>query len=334
MIWVEVLSRHHDVIARHRVSADVATIRIGRAYDNDVIIDDPHVAPNHLSLTLNEDRLWVATDIGSINGLYLEADKQSRRRVTTAVLSDDRVIVIGHTLLRVRTSAYAVAPERALVAQTRVTGGRAWLLALAALVALLSISALQAWLGETGEPKPSRYLFALLPPLVLLAVWSGCWAMASHQFSGVARFERHLLIAASGMLALTMFEVSAATGAFAFSSVSFVEWNFVAAWIIVAAIIFYHLREVGPKRMRLKALTASALAIFAIGAQWLNKSDQASNFGQTQYVRSLKPPALRLVPTQTDAEFLASAEKLKPKLDRARTEETLTGGSAAYDYDD
>jgi hypothetical protein len=142
------------------------------------------------------------------------------------------------------------------------------------------------------------------------------------------------LIASAGMLALTLLEVLVSAGAFSFSSVSLVEWNFVAAWLIFAVIIFYHLSEVGPKRMRLKAITVAVLALLAIGAQWLNKSDQANNFGQMQYVRGLKPPAMRLVPARTDAEFLSGAEKLKVKLDRARTEEKLTGGGSAYDFDD
>jgi Inner membrane component of T3SS, cytoplasmic domain len=334
MMWVEVLSRHHDVLARHRVSNESSTIRIGRAYDNDVILDDPHVAPHHLTLMLDENHCWVAADAGSINGLYVDADKHQRRRVTSAVLSDDRVIAIGHTLLRVRTSDYAVAPERAMLAQNRITGSRAWSLAFAVLAVLLIVSALQSWLGETGEPKPSRHLFAVLPPLVFLAIWAGSWALVSHQFSGFARFERHLLIASAGMLALTLLEVLVSAGAFSFSSVSLLEWNFVAAWLIFAVIIFYHLREVGPKRMRLKAITVAVLAALAIGAQWLNKSDQANNFGQVQYVRGLKPPSMRLVPARTDAEFLSGAEKLKVKLDRARTEEKLTGGGSAYDFDD
>ena len=58
MIWVEVLSRQHDVISRHRIAdvAEGASIRIGRAYDNDVVIDDAYVAPHHLQLSRDADR--------------------------------------------------------------------------------------------------------------------------------------------------------------------------------------------------------------------------------------------------------------------------------------
>ena len=66
MIWVEVLSRHHDVVARYRCDDDV---RIGRAYDNDVVLDDPYVAPHHLHLGRNEDGRLQADDLGTVNGL-------------------------------------------------------------------------------------------------------------------------------------------------------------------------------------------------------------------------------------------------------------------------
>ena len=46
VIWVEVLSRHHDVVARHRCVGP--EVHIGRGYDNDVVIDDPYVAARHV----------------------------------------------------------------------------------------------------------------------------------------------------------------------------------------------------------------------------------------------------------------------------------------------
>src|SRR6202035_999762 len=46
MIWIEILSRHRDIAARFRIPGPEA--RIGRGYDNDVILDDPYVAAQHL----------------------------------------------------------------------------------------------------------------------------------------------------------------------------------------------------------------------------------------------------------------------------------------------
>ena len=101
MIWLEILSRHHDVISRQRV--DVAggkQIRIGRAYDCDVVLDDAYVAPHHLSLALNETNQWTALDENTVNGVFVEhATEQINRRKTVKtkvgsalVLGDDDII--------------------------------------------------------------------------------------------------------------------------------------------------------------------------------------------------------------------------------------------------
>lgn len=44
-IWIEVLGRHGDVALRQRFTS--TPITIGRAYDNDVVVDDLHVAAHH-----------------------------------------------------------------------------------------------------------------------------------------------------------------------------------------------------------------------------------------------------------------------------------------------
>ena len=46
VMWIEVMSRHGDVAARSRIDSPEA--RIGRAFDNDIVVNDPHVAPHHV----------------------------------------------------------------------------------------------------------------------------------------------------------------------------------------------------------------------------------------------------------------------------------------------
>jgi len=46
--WIEVLSRKRQVVSRQRAIA--STVTIGRAYDNDLILDDPHMAAHHMRL--------------------------------------------------------------------------------------------------------------------------------------------------------------------------------------------------------------------------------------------------------------------------------------------
>src|SRR5438445_11598609 len=80
MIWVEILSRHRDVAARFRITGP--DVRIGRGYDNDVIVDDPYVAAQHLHVFRDETGQLVVEDLGSANGMFLDGGKSRLARLT------------------------------------------------------------------------------------------------------------------------------------------------------------------------------------------------------------------------------------------------------------
>lgn len=83
--WIEVLSRKHDVVSRQRATA--STVTIGRAYDNDLVFDDPHMAAHHLRLARDDDGIWFVEDLGSINGIHVDGVRHQR-----VVLDDDTIV--------------------------------------------------------------------------------------------------------------------------------------------------------------------------------------------------------------------------------------------------
>jgi hypothetical protein len=326
MIWVEILSRHRDVVARHR--CDGAEIHIGRGYFNDVIVDDPYVAPRHLRVFRDEDGKLVAEDQGSTNGLFADGGNRRQQRI---VIDGDRPLRIGRTHLRIREASHAVAPERVSASATRA---RAWPLALGLAAAVLALELVSVWLGETTEPKVSRYL---LPPLILAILtlaWTTAWAILTRIFAGQARFERHLVIALSALLAFSIYGDIADIGAFALSWRVLADYFYVGGWALFAALCFLHLREIGPARLKQKAGVVAGLAIAAVAAQTLAQSELRGWVSQQSYLRDLKPPMLRIAPAQDNAAFFADALRLKAKLDRARKEESPTGGLPGFDAED
>src|SRR6185436_14367917 len=147
MIWVEVLSRHRDIAARFRIAAPEA--RIGRGYDNDVIIDDPYVAAQHLRVFRDETGQLVAEDLGSTNGTFLDG---GRSRLARIVVDGKHPIRIGQTHLRIREIHHEVERERVAAPEWRTLP----IAAAAALGAsLLGLSALQVWLAQTVELRAS-----------------------------------------------------------------------------------------------------------------------------------------------------------------------------------
>jgi hypothetical protein len=331
MIWVEILSRNHDVTARH--AFDVTNrdrITIGRAYDNDVVIDDPYVAPHHVALvrsTVDDAEAWVAEDAGSLNGMFIDRVKRKQSRVTVA---DDRIMHIGRSSFRVRSSATRVAPERAMP-----TPGHGWKLAIAFLIALIAIEIASTWLGEITEPKLSRYLFLLLGLASVLLIWTTIWSVLCRVFSGFAKFDRHLLIATGGVLLLSILNEFTRYGAYAFSLPMLSGYEYIATWLVAGGILFFHLREISPQHWRLKSAIVSIVAAVGIGSTWLSQIEAQKIAGKAQFLREMQPPTLQIVPSQTQDAFFAEAEALKPKLDKARTEEKPEASLfGAFDFDD
>jgi hypothetical protein len=323
MIWIEILSRHREVVSRQRFDRDSVTL--GRGYDNDVVLDDPYVAASHVRIVRREDGTLVAEDLGSVNGIQPIDGGEAQREV---VLDGNRVVRIGRTLVRARGSEFAVPAERPVGSTVRE--GRI-ILALAG--ALLVFSLVTLWTNETVEPKLSHFLLPILLIAAIVLVWTTSWAVMSRIFSGAARFERHLLIALSGLVAFSVFDTLADYGTFSLSLRALAEYEYVGNWLLLGALCFFHLREIGPLHPQRKAIAVAVLAILAIVTQSVTKSERSSQYGQQSYLTSLKPPFFRLKPARAADAFFADTERVKSAVDKARLEPP-SSGSFLPDFDD
>ncbi len=315
IVWVEVLSRQRDVIARHRcVGPEVS---IGRGYANDVVIDDPYVAPRHLRIARSPTGAWIAEDLGSAGGLFADRD---RTRHSTIVLDGERPIRIGHTMLRIRDASHAVQSERLPPRE----GHHALFLAVAFALAMVCIETLSLWLSETDQPKISRYAMPILTLLLGIVGWTAVWAVITRIFSHQARFERHLLIATSAALAISLLTETVDFFSFALSWRALSTYQYVGFWCVVAAACFFHLREVGSTRLRLKAGVVLGLLAIGIAMHTVSRFDGGARVSQQAQMR-LMPPALRLAPLHSEEAFFADVERLKSRLDRDRLEAPNSG---------
>ena len=308
--WIEVLSRHHEVVARQRLATNAVTI--GRAYDNDIVLDDPHVAAHHLRLLHGDNDAWVAEDLGSVNGLYVDGERGRREHV---LLDAGTTLHIGTTGLRVRTSTQTVAEELPLL-----RGMPRWPAALGCLALVFAFALLELWLGETTAPKLIRYLSPLLALAVMVAVWTSAWSVLSRIFSGHARFGLHLLIAGAGLLLYTLYAQLSELGAFALSWTALARFVYIGVWLIFSAVCFAHLRALGNTRLPIKAAAVLALAALGITMQSLKLSEWRSNSGQPVTLQRLQPPSLRIVTAHSETAFFTNASNLKVALDNARSE--------------
>jgi len=199
---------------------------------------------------------------------------------------------------------------------------------------VIALAALMLWLNETTDAQPSRYLLPMLAVVLVVLVWTTGWSVLSRIFTGIAHFERHLLIALCGLLAFFLFDELSDFGSFAFSSRVLADYSYVGNWMLFAALCFVHLRVMGPRRVPLKAGAVAALAVAAIAAHTVSRSDESSQVGQQSFLSSLKPPLFRLKHAQSLDGFLGNTDQIKEALDKARLEPPSARGWFEHDPDD
>jgi pSer/pThr/pTyr-binding forkhead associated (FHA) protein len=309
MIWVEILSRQRDVVARVRIVGEEAII--GRGYDNDVIVDDPYVAARHLRVFRDGVGELVAEDLGSSNGTFLDG----KGRVTRLVINGAEHLRIGQTLLRVRTPDFPVEPERIAPAERHALP---IVLVAALTVALLGFIPIRVWLAETAEPRLSSYVTPLLTVAGMVLVWVGVWALLSRIFAGRSHFQRNLLIAVAGYLASLIYNEFTKYAAFALTWLAPANYEYAATWLILAAACFLHLREISATRLWLKGAIVTVVLAVSIGAQTVQRSEAFSEQGRQNTARLLLPPAFRAVPLRAADAFFADVAGLKGNIDADR----------------
>lgn len=310
LAFIEILGRHNDVQSRHPVYRWPA--RVGRAYDADVILDDPFVAPRHIAIEPGPDGRFRVTDLQTVNAISLPP---AAGRVTEAELGPDDVVRLGRTQIRVRLPTHAVRPELPLRAMALYRRPAAFAI-MAAALAGLTIWA--AWIATTSKDEWALLLYPVLSMCVGVGLWISVWSLVSRTVGGRANFAAHGFVACAALAALALAE----------TLFEYVSFGFDASWLdsvggaagaaIVAYMLYRHLRlnSRAPRR-RLGIIATSVVAAgfgIAAGLEWAGESQRE---GRQRYDGTLKPPAFLWVSGVTPEAFLADGEKLRRKADAA-----------------
>lgn len=328
MSWVvEHLHRDGSVLARvtvAEVSESAGAIGIGRALDNDLILDDPHCAPHHARLEIGSDGTARLLDLGTSNGIVTVRNQ----RAAVHEIKNDDVYRLGQTMIRARSSNWPLAPERSLSRRA------VWPLALLGLVLVLAHGAWQFWLKDVQEKSP-QYLYGLSSLAAVLCLWSAMYALFGRLVTGVDRFFSHLAIASAGYLFGTLILNCLETLAFSMSWLWPVRITQPVVVIVAAMTVRYHLRLADPRHwrtLRVGLVVVAAVAIIIpIAQQWVSHR----RLTDVQTLQSIEYPALRLAQPVSLQEFSATAASLKERVDKARkkddSDEDAFGTSTDYE---
>ena len=283
---------------------------VGRALTADLVLDDSHVAGEHLRIDRAPEGGIKVQVLDSVNGVALGRARHGRGAQFN--WPDGEVLALGRLKLGLRLAEAPVPAEELLPHfPWRTTG---WtLLALAGMLALVLG---QSWLTLTEPSQLARQLPGVLGGVVLaVSVWAGLWALATKLFTGHLQFWRHVRIACFSSLAVQAVSTLAGLLAFMFSLESLARFEGLMLLLGAAAGIYVHLTVIAPQRRRGLAALVAGIAVLAtvalLGTNWL----QNKRLSNKLYLSTLYPPSLRVAPAVPVAQFLDEAGSIRKRLD-------------------
>ncbi len=310
---IEMLNRNGQVT--QRVPWNGSKLRVGRAYDNDIIINDPYVCPHHLEL-LTESGSRMVQDLGSVNGTY---SGKKRNPVNTMALQDGSVIQLGHSELRFHLASGEVAPTRKDMTRRGVLAwlGKPRTLLLASLVALAALAADAALVN----PEQLRLLTMagdMLYPLIALLIWAGFWSLLNRVLIHQANFQVHLAISCLGVAGLFFSTELVATLSFAFGVDDWLPWlGLFSNVVVLTAVIYAHLRYATTVPAGRQLVIATLASIVMFGTPEIGVVIARNEFSSLPYLEPLlRPPGFRLIQGETVDGFFDQAQSLREKTDR------------------
>ncbi|ACE83830.1 FHA domain-containing protein [Cellvibrio japonicus] len=307
-VFVEILNPDGSVQARH--TCHQLPIRLGRAYDNDIILDDPHTAPHHAVIERNQLDELVLTDLESLNGI-----SHNHQREAFFVVNGEQAYRLGRTRLRIRTRDFVVAPEQADDTNHHWEG---WRPALAGLAILGLSSLLGSWLNDLNQQSAADYLLAVIYMMLFALGWSGLWALLGRLFTGHPRFGRQLFITCCALVAVELWEHLRSIIAYALS------WEWLATFTsppiiaLIAVAFYFHLRTAGHKRPGRLKISLVSLTLVSSAIVMTTQYQSSKHLADELYLSNLYPPALRLSRDQPAEAFIDEMQTLQARVDAQR----------------
>ena len=322
--FVEILSRNGDVLHRHKV--DTLPIRLGRSYDNDIILDDAHSAAGHAIVDVDDQGQLVLRDLGSKNGTIYHGKRQS-----SVVMGGNTLVRLGHTRLRVRAADFPVAAE---IADTTMHGWEGAAPATIGLVLIAVFSCLETWISDVEPFALIRYLLVLASSLAAGLLWSGVWALANRLFGSHARLGRHLFILGSGLAVVCIWRAGSAVLAYAWSAESFTRYGNLVTLAIAFGMLFFHLITIKPHHPRRFAVSCTVMLLVGAGLMLMTNLQGTGHVADELYMSVLLPPEVRRSDDRSVDQFIANAARLKTSADAARARAIKNGAPETEDDDD
>ncbi|MDQ3697879.1 MAG: FHA domain-containing protein [Gemmatimonadota bacterium] len=324
--------------AQVRTRLDSFPAAIGRAYNNDIILDDPYVCPRHLRIERDAQGQLVIEDVGSVNSTTVASVGTANGggggggggngdRLSRVVLRSGLELRVGRTTLRFWDPEHPVAATLVNAdgaVQTRGAGSAVGAL----LVCAVAFGALtiDAWLGSYDRTSLAKHAADSVGWISALATWAGVWALATRVVRHRFHFLAHLVVASAVTVGFIALSAVSEWAAFLDPDAGLDGLLWVVLGIPLAAALFAgHLAFASALSRRARwrvaaSIIGGAAGVFALGAY----ADRAEFSTSLEYSSAIKP-AKGWARTVSLDEFIRATGELEAQVDSLATREPPGG---------
>lgn len=193
---------------------DKPEITLGRGFDCDIILSDPHVDRYHARIEMNpETGAFRCLDQNSRNGVWLlhngplAGALRKKNRIRRSPFYSGQTFALGRTLLRIYASDHQVAPAEPMSRWEEIGHSLShWWLSLFLTLVLMG---LLVWDGFLNDPRADslpehglQALYLVLGAVLFAGVWAGIGRSSRHD----GKFALQLNIALFGLVLFSVAE--------------------------------------------------------------------------------------------------------------------------------
>lgn len=316
-VIVEIRRRGGQLIERCRCEGN--SFSVGRAYDNDVIVDDPFVSPHHIRLDQCQEG-WKVTDLDSLNGYRVKVNGNT---VVREVIHSGDKVRLGHVTLRIFNTHHPVAPAvklNGLERRLKLLGRhKMWPFIL---IGTLGFFLLTLYLRSVTDIKPMGVVNLLVNQLVQIGGVALVWALAGRIFRHQLRFFSHLsLWALYFLFAQLADDIADVLGYNASSDLVSLLIGTVLNLMLLAAVVWSSLSLATNLRSRGRFWAALSASVIYLFLQFFEVWRFQQLFtGTPQYHGGVKPPIITWAPSKPEGAVFTLLDELFDEAEKEAAE--------------
>ena len=190
----------HGRVAELARSRDGA-LRVGRSFDNDLVLTDLHVAPKQIEFLRNDDQ-WYVTALDHTNPVLLNGEAIGRG---AEVIESGDKITVGRTNLSLYSADHPVEKTRELVWSSWLhRHSKGVIVPFLTLLLLCLFDPAMDYYQNSIDLKLKEYAYSAFAGGIFVIVWAGCWSLAGRLLRHQQSFGLQLMATSLVCLGLSI----------------------------------------------------------------------------------------------------------------------------------